>query len=57
MIPDRKIDFAFSFDSLVHADEVAMQSYVSQLGLKLKKDGVAFIHHLTLGNIYTVLGG
>jgi hypothetical protein len=49
MIPDHTIDFAFSFDSLVHADEEAIESYVSQLSTKLKNDGVAFIHHSNIG--------
>jgi hypothetical protein len=49
MIPDRSIDFVFSFDSLVHARRDVMEAYVSQLPAKLKDDGIAFIHHSNLG--------
>ena len=49
MIQDQSIDFAFSFDSLVHADEDAVKSYIDQLSLKLRKNGVAFIHHSNFG--------
>ncbi len=45
MVPDGAIDFVFSFDSLVHADEDVLEAYVSQLGRKLTPDGVGFIHH------------
>lgn len=49
MIPDRSIDFVFSFDSLVHVWRDAVGAYLSQLPEKLKNDGVAFIHHSNLG--------
>lgn len=49
MIADHSVDFIFSFDSLVHADETVMTAYVSQLDRILKKDGVAFLHHSNLG--------
>lgn len=49
MIENNCIDFAFSFDSLVHADEDAIEGYINQLSRKLKKDGVAFIHHSNMG--------
>lgn len=49
MIDENSIDFVFSFDSLVHADEDVIEAYVSQLATKLTKDGVAFIHHSNLG--------
>lgn len=49
MVPDNSIDFVFSFDSLVHADEDVIEAYVSQLATKLTKDGVGFIHHSNLG--------
>jgi hypothetical protein len=39
MIRDRRIDFVFSFDSLVHA---------TQIMEKLTDNGAAFIHHSTL---------
>jgi len=45
MIEDRSIDFAFSFDSLVHAESDVMSSYASELARVLKAGGVAFLHH------------
>ena len=53
MIPDDSVDFVFSFDSLVHANEAVMEAYLSQLPRILKKDGVAFIHHSNLGEYRT----
>ena len=50
VVEDRSIDFAFSFDSLVHVDVATLSSYVKELGRTLKPDGVAFIHHSNLGS-------
>lgn len=49
MIPDRSIDFVFSFDSLVHVWRDVVEAYLRQLPEKLKDDGLAFIHHSNLG--------
>jgi 2-polyprenyl-3-methyl-5-hydroxy-6-metoxy-1,4-benzoquinol methylase len=49
MIPDHSIDFAFSFDSLVHVEANVIEAYLSQLVLKLKPDGVGFFHHSNIG--------
>lgn len=49
MIADGSIDFVFSFDSLVHAETDVLESYLSQLALKLKPNGVGFFHHSALG--------
>jgi len=49
MVPDRSIDFAFSYDSLVHVEADVIEAYLSQLARKLKPDGVGFIHHSNLG--------
>ena len=49
MVPDRSIDFVFSFDSLVHVPRDTVAVYVRQLADKLKDDGVGFIHHSNLG--------
>src|SRR5204863_7417379 len=49
MIPDRSIDFVFSFDSLVHVSRETVEAYVRQLSNKLKDDGAGFIHHSNLG--------
>lgn len=57
MVRDNSIDFAFSFDSLVHVEDVVMDAYVSQLGRKLKRDGAAFLHHSNLGDEVLVGAG
>jgi hypothetical protein len=49
MVPDDSIDFVFSFDSLVHADADVLKGYLGQLGRKMRKDAVGFIHHSNLG--------
>jgi len=49
MIRNASVDFVFSGDSLVHANESVMEAYVRQLERLLKDDGVAFIHHSNLG--------
>jgi ubiquinone/menaquinone biosynthesis C-methylase UbiE len=48
MVPDNSVDFIFSFDSLVHVNELVMEAYLSQFSRILKKDGSAFIHHSNL---------
>jgi SAM-dependent methyltransferase len=50
MVEDQSVDFAFTFDSLVHADDTTLNSYVEELGRTLKADGVAFVHHSNLGS-------
>jgi SAM-dependent methyltransferase len=54
IIPDSSVDFVFSFDSLVHANESVMQAYLSQLPRILNNDGVAFIHHSNLGEYHAI---
>jgi hypothetical protein len=49
MIPDRSIDFVFSFDSLVHVPRDTVAAYLHQLADKLRDDGLGFIHHSNLG--------
>jgi ubiquinone/menaquinone biosynthesis C-methylase UbiE len=49
MIPDASIDFVFSFDSLVHAEEDVIEIYLTQLARKLTPNGVGFIHHSNIG--------
>ncbi len=48
-IGDESIDFAFSFDALVHAEGEVIRSYVGGLARTLRRDGVAFLHHSNLG--------
>jgi ubiquinone/menaquinone biosynthesis C-methylase UbiE len=49
MIEDGSIDFAFSFDSLVHVEEDVMAAYLTQLAKKLKPNGVGWLHHSNVG--------
>lgn len=48
-VPDGSVNFVYSFDSLVHAEEEAIASYLAQLPRKMAPDGVGFIHHSNLG--------
>jgi SAM-dependent methyltransferase len=45
MVADDSIDFAFSFDSLVHVEQDVLDAYLMQLAHKLRPDGIGFIHH------------
>jgi len=49
MLPDASVDFVFSMDSLVHANDSVMTAYLGQLRRVLTDDGVAFLHHSNLG--------
>jgi hypothetical protein len=55
-VPNGAIDFVFSMDSLVHAEEDALDAYLAQLGSKLRRNGIAFIHHSNLGEFTSRLG-
>ena len=46
---DRSVDFAFSFDSLVHVDLPTIASCLRELARVLAPDGVAFLHHSNFG--------
>lgn len=48
-VEDGSVDFAFSFDSLVHVEGEVMRTYLTGLERKLAPDGVAFLHHSNLG--------
>ena len=48
-IEDGSIDFAFSYDSLVHVEIDTLNAYSRELARTLAPDGVAFIHHSNLG--------
>jgi hypothetical protein len=56
MVNDESVDFAFSFDSLVHVDEDVLAAYLAQLRTKLKPDGVGFFHHSNLGDYRMAVG-
>jgi SAM-dependent methyltransferase len=50
-VDDASIDFAFSFDSLVHAESDALSSYAAEIARVLRPGGSAFIHHSNLGGV------
>jgi SAM-dependent methyltransferase len=50
MVEDGSVDFAFSFDSLVHVEAEVLTAYLEQLARKLRPDGVGFIHHSNIGS-------
>jgi SAM-dependent methyltransferase len=49
MIPDRSIDFVFSFDVFVHIKREVVEEYLAELSRTLKIGGKGFIHHSNLG--------
>jgi ubiquinone/menaquinone biosynthesis C-methylase UbiE len=49
MVEDESVDFAFSFDSLVHVEEDVVAAYLRELSGKLKPDGAGFVHHSNAG--------
>ena len=48
-IGDDSVDFAISWDSLVHAEHDAVAGYVAELARVLRPGGTAFLHHSNLG--------
>lgn len=44
-IPDKSVDFVFSYDSLVHAEIDASEACIPQILKKLTPNGIAFLHH------------
>jgi hypothetical protein len=55
MVENGSIDFAFSFDSLVHADLDVVQDDVEALGRKLAPTGIGFSHHSNIGAYLEIL--
>ena len=49
MIDDATIDFAFSFDSLVHVETDVIVDYFRGLAKKLTPGGAGFFHHANAG--------
>lgn len=49
-VADLSIDFAFSFDSLVHVEAEVLKEYLAELARVLRPDGVAFLHHSNYGS-------
>jgi SAM-dependent methyltransferase len=56
-VPDRSLDFVFSFDSLVHADLDGVGSYVEELARTLSPNGSAFLHHSNFGAVLSATPG
>lgn len=52
MVPERSVDFVFSYDSLVHVEADALQSYLHDLARVLKPDGAGFFHHSNLAAFF-----
>lgn len=51
VVPDESIDFVFSFDSLVHAEEEVIEVYLREISRKLEKNGIGIIHHSNAGEL------
>jgi SAM-dependent methyltransferase len=51
------VDFAFSFDSLVHAELDSVTGYLGELGRVLSADGAAFLHVSNFGAILAARPG
>lgn len=49
MVESDSIDFAFSWDSPVHAESDVLDSYARELARVLRPGGWAFLHHSNLG--------
>jgi SAM-dependent methyltransferase len=49
MVGDGGVDFVFSFDSLVHAEDEVLKAYAAEIVKKLRPNGAAFLHHSNLG--------
>lgn len=55
-VADMSVDFAFTFDSLVHTTRETIRSYISELARVLTPNGRAFVHHSNLG-AYPIAAG
>ena len=50
MVAEGSVDFIFSFDSLVHAEDAVLAAYAAELAKKLRPNGAAFLHHSNAGD-------
>jgi SAM-dependent methyltransferase len=48
-VEDGSIDFAFSYDSLVHVEGDVIEKYLQELRRTLSPNGVGFLHHSNFG--------
>ncbi len=56
-VADASVDFAFSWDSLVHVDIEVLSAYLDELARKLKSGAHAFLHHSNLGQFVDAVSG
>jgi SAM-dependent methyltransferase len=49
-LQDESIDFAFSFESLIHTECDDLRSYLSELARTMKPEATCFLHHSNLGS-------
>lgn len=49
MVRNSSVDFAFTWDSLVHVEHETIRAYLGELARTLRPGGYAFIHHSNLG--------
>ena len=57
MVRDATVDFAFSFDSLVHCELPELAIYLQALAAKLSRNGVGFFHHSNFAAVLTAVPG
>lgn len=57
MIPNNSIDFVFSWDSLVHAENDVIEAYLREIASKLTPNGIGFIHHSSLARYKDITTG
>jgi hypothetical protein len=55
MIVDGGVDFIFSFDSLVHAEDAVLKAYAAEFAKKLRPKEAAFIDHSNLGEYIALI--
>ncbi|MBL8725155.1 MAG: class I SAM-dependent methyltransferase [Planctomycetes bacterium] len=56
-VADGSVDFVFSWDSLVHAEQDAMVGYVHELARVLRPGGNAWLHHSNMAALGDGRGG
>lgn len=56
IVDDASVDFAMSWDSLVHADLEVLASYLAELGRVLRPGAHAFLHHSNVAALKDAAG-
>lgn len=57
MVAADSLDFAFSFDSLVHCELADLESYLCELARTLAPNGVGFLHHSNFAAVLAATPG